>query len=60
MLWTRGIVEHVWMTTSLMIGVGLEGALEDGDGVEGEEVSMMIEVGGGVTVVGVQEGVDQE
>jgi len=43
-----------------MIGVGLEGALEDEDGVEGEEVSMMIEVGGAVTVVGVQEGVDQE
>lgn len=60
MLWTKGIAGHVWMITSRMIAVDLEGVAEAEDGVEGEVVMTMIEVGGHVMVVGVQEGVDQD
>ena len=43
-----------------MIGVAAEVAAEGGVGVEVEEASRTIEVGGRVTVVGVREEVDQE
>jgi hypothetical protein len=45
------------MTTGRMTGGDSEVAAGDGAGGEGGEVSMMTEVGGRVTVVGVQEGV---